>query len=92
MTFFERRRVAVNTRGHDCVCVLVPNFARPLVAIAIHQLARRRTFEPAADQPKPNRFVNVFVEDEDIRYLEGLDTGVSDGDEIVILPAVAGGS
>jgi molybdopterin converting factor small subunit len=37
------------------------------------------------------RFVNVFVGDEDVRYLEGLGTPVPDGGEIVILPAVAGG-
>jgi molybdopterin converting factor small subunit len=37
------------------------------------------------------RFVNVFVDDEDVRYLEGLDTPVRDGGEVVILPAVAGG-
>ena len=38
------------------------------------------------------RFVNVYVEGEDIRFLEGLDTPVDDGDEVTILPAVAGGS
>ena len=37
------------------------------------------------------RFVNVYVEGEDIRFLEGLDTPVDDGDEVTILPAVAGG-
>lgn len=37
------------------------------------------------------RFVNVFLGGEDIRFLEGLDTPVSDGDELTILPAVAGG-
>jgi sulfur-carrier protein len=37
------------------------------------------------------RFVNVYVGDEDIRFLDGLDTAVSDGDEVTILPAVAGG-
>ena len=37
------------------------------------------------------RFVNVYVGGEDIRFLEGLDTHVSDGDEVTILPAVAGG-
>ena len=37
------------------------------------------------------RFVNVFVGGEDIRFLDGLDTPVSDGDELTILPAVAGG-
>ena len=38
------------------------------------------------------RFVNVYVGGEDIRFLEGLDTPVEDGDEVTILPAVAGGS
>ncbi len=38
------------------------------------------------------RFVNVYVNDEDIRFTGGLDTAVSDGDTVVILPAVAGGS
>lgn len=37
------------------------------------------------------RFVNVYVGGEDIRFLSGLDTEVSDGDEVKILPAVAGG-
>jgi MoaD family protein len=37
------------------------------------------------------RFVNVYVDGEDIRFLDGLDTQVSDGDEVTILPAVAGG-
>ena len=37
------------------------------------------------------RFVNVYVEGEDIRFLDGLDTPVDDGDEVTILPAVAGG-
>ena len=37
------------------------------------------------------RFVNVYVEGEDIRFQDGLATSVSDGDEITILPAVAGG-
>ena len=37
------------------------------------------------------RFVNVYVGGEDIRFLDGLDTTVEDGDEVTILPAVAGG-
>jgi MoaD family protein len=37
------------------------------------------------------RFVNVYVGGEDIRFLDGLETSVSDGDEVTILPAVAGG-
>ena len=38
-----------------------------------------------------NRYVNVYLNDEDVRVLDGLDTGVSDSDTIVILPAMAGG-
>jgi sulfur-carrier protein len=37
------------------------------------------------------RFVNVFVSGEDIRFQDGLDTQINDGDEVTILPAVAGG-
>jgi molybdopterin synthase sulfur carrier subunit len=37
------------------------------------------------------RFVNVYVGGEDIRFLEGLETRIEDGDEVTILPAVAGG-
>src|SRR3954465_766912 len=37
------------------------------------------------------RFVNVYVGGEDIRFLDGLETAVEDGDEVTILPAVAGG-
>ncbi len=37
------------------------------------------------------KFVNVFVDDDDVRYLDGLDTEVSDGLTVSIIPAVAGG-
>jgi sulfur-carrier protein len=37
-------------------------------------------------------FINVYVEDEDIRYIDGLASPVEDGDEIAIMPAVAGGA
>jgi len=37
------------------------------------------------------RFVNVYVSGEDIRFQDGLETELSDGDEVTILPAVAGG-
>ena len=39
-----------------------------------------------------HKFVNVYKDDDDIRYLDGLDTKVGDGDVLSILPAVAGGS
>jgi molybdopterin converting factor small subunit len=38
-----------------------------------------------------NRYVNVYLNDEDVRVLDGLDTAVGDGDTLVILPAMAGG-
>lgn len=38
-----------------------------------------------------NRFVNIYVNDEDIRFLKNLDTPVKEGDEISIVPAIAGG-
>jgi molybdopterin synthase sulfur carrier subunit len=45
-----------------------------------------------ADDGKLNRYVNVYLNDEDVRVLDGLDTPVSSTDTIVILPAMAGGS
>jgi len=38
------------------------------------------------------RFVNVYVNDEDVRFLGGLSTPLSDGDTVTVLPAVAGGA
>lgn len=38
-----------------------------------------------------HRFINVYANDEDVRYLEGIDTKLKDGDTVAILPAVAGG-
>ena len=45
----------------------------------------------ADDDGTLRRFVNVFLDGEDIRFLDGLETPVPDGSEIQILPAVAGG-
>ena len=45
----------------------------------------------ADDDGSLRRFVNVYVGGEDIRFLDGLDTPVTDGGEVTILPAVAGG-
>jgi molybdopterin synthase sulfur carrier subunit len=39
-----------------------------------------------------NRYVNVYLNDEDVRVLDGLDTAVGDTDTLVILPAMAGGA
>jgi sulfur-carrier protein len=43
------------------------------------------------DQGELRRFVNVFVADEDIRFLDGVNTDVADGATVSIIPAVAGG-
>ena len=43
------------------------------------------------DNGKLNRFVNIYVNDEDVRFSGGLETAISDGDSVTILPAVAGG-
>ena len=38
------------------------------------------------------RFVNVYINDEDVRFIGGLDAELTDGDQVVVLPAVAGGA
>ncbi len=44
------------------------------------------------DNGKLHRFVNIYVNDEDVRFSGGLDTAIADGDSVTILPAVAGGA
>ena len=44
-----------------------------------------------SDEGELNRYVNVYLNDEDVRVLDGLDTAVSGTDTVVILPAMAGG-
>jgi molybdopterin synthase sulfur carrier subunit len=43
------------------------------------------------DDGSLRRFVNVYLNDEDVRFLDGINSPVSDGDNVTILPAVAGG-
>ena len=45
-----------------------------------------------AEDGQLNRYVNVYLNDEDVRVLDGLDTPVSESDTLVILPAMAGGA
>jgi MoaD family protein len=45
-----------------------------------------------SEEGELNRYVNVYLNDEDVRVLDGLDTGASDSDTVVILPAMAGGT
>ncbi len=47
--------------------------------------------ERLVDGGKLHRFVNIYVNDEDVRFSGGLDTEIADGDSVTILPAVAGG-
>lgn len=55
---------------------------------AAHPGFRDRLFDDDGNQ---RRFVNLFVADDDVRYLQGLDTVVPDGETVSIIPAVAGG-
>lgn len=55
---------------------------------AAHPGFADRLFDAAGDLHK---FVNVFVSDDDVRYLQGLDTPVKAGDTVSLIPAVAGG-
>ena len=55
---------------------------------AAHPGFRDRLFDESG---KLRRFVNVFVADEDVRFLQGLDTKVEEGQTVSIVPAVAGG-
>jgi molybdopterin synthase sulfur carrier subunit len=55
---------------------------------AAHPGMGERLFDEAG---RLRRFVNVFVADEDIRFLDGLDTAVAAGQTVSIIPAVAGG-
>ncbi len=57
--------------------------------IEAHPDTREQLFSAEGDL---NRYVNVYVNDEDVRVLDGLETAVDDGDTIVILPAMAGGA
>ena len=44
------------------------------------------------DEKGVRRFVNIYVGEEDIRFLEGLETELKEGDEVSIVPAIAGGA
>ena len=56
--------------------------------IAAHPGVAERLYDA---EGKPRRFVNIYVEEEDIRFADGLDTKVLDGQTVSLLPAVAGG-
>ena len=56
---------------------------------AQHPGTREQLFSPEGEL---NRYVNVYLNDEDVRVLDGLDTAASESDTVVILPAMAGGA
>ena len=88
--------------------VKIPSVLRPAVGGAreldiegstIRELVTRLTEQHPglrqqllADDGGLNRFVNVYVNGQDVRYLQGLDTPVQDRDEVRLLPAMAGGA
>ena len=59
---------------------------------ASHPGLKDRLIEDKDGQGDLRRFVNVYVNDEDVRFTGGLETKVDDGDQVVVLPAVAGGA
>lgn len=76
------------TGGEQQVAVEGETVGEALEAVfAAHEQLRERITQDGTLR----RFVNVYVAGEDIRFREGLETPLSDGDELTILPAVAGG-
>jgi sulfur-carrier protein len=58
---------------------------------ANHPGIKERLIEDSDAGQDLRRFVNVYVNDEDVRFIGGLEAEISDGDQVVVLPAVAGG-
>ena len=56
--------------------------------MAIAEMHRQRLVD---DKGEIRRFVNLYLGEEDIRFLDGKDTELKDGDEVSIVPAIAGG-
>jgi len=64
------------------------------LAEVLHDLDARHPGirERLVDDKGLRRFVNVYLNDEDVRFIGGLDSAVKDGDDVTVLPAVAGGA
>ncbi|HGG56893.1 MAG TPA: MoaD/ThiS family protein [Nannocystis exedens] len=77
------------TQGNDEVTINGSTVGEILTNIeAAHPGIRERICDPKGNV---RRFINIFVGDEDIRFLKNLETEVADNDEISIIPAIAGG-
>lgn len=59
---------------------------------ANHPGIKDRLVEDKGDGIELRRFVNVYINDEDVRFIGSLEAALADGDQVVILPAVAGGA
>jgi molybdopterin synthase sulfur carrier subunit len=79
------------TVGGERVVVAAGRTLRELIrdVEARHHGFAAQVLDPATREPRP--FVNIYVNDEDVRYLQGLETPIEEADVISILPAVAGG-
>jgi sulfur-carrier protein len=77
------------TGGESEISASGSSVGEVLTALAdAHPDTREQLFGPDGDL---NRYVNVYLNDEDVRVLDGLETEVRDADTVVILPAMAGG-
>lgn len=91
----------------DSVTVLIPSALRPQVedqeSISVAGTSVKEVLGSLTsrypdlgkrlfgEDQKVNRFINLYVNDEDIRFLQDLDTAIKPGDELSIVPAIAGG-
>ena len=79
-----------STDGHKEVLAEGQSVGEVLRALAQqHPATEPQLFD---DEGALNRYVNVYLNDEDVRVLQGLETEVQEGDTLVILPAMAGGA
>jgi molybdopterin converting factor small subunit len=77
------------TKGNDEVTAAGASVADVIVDLEKNYPGMR---ERLLDEKGVRRFINIFVGDEDIRFLDGLKTELKAGDRITIVPAIAGGS
>ncbi len=76
------------TGGEKSVTAQGDSLAKLIEDLEAHHPGLR---ERLIDGDDLRRFVNIYVNDEDVRFLGGLEATLGDGDQVVILPAVAGG-
>ena len=77
------------TRGEDIVLLEGHTIGEVLEGLEVRYEGLRGKLRGPRGQIR--RFVNVYINDSDVRLLDGTTTPVSDGDEVTIIPAVAGG-